>query len=193
VCTSSLAQQNQPDSRIALLIANSNYPDAIPPLPTPVKDARSLAEELKLKGFDADVKNNLSKAETQKALDIFIGKIKKGSTALLFFSGFGIQVSKQNYLIPTDAQIWMEGEAIRDGTSIDSILTRIDQKGANVKIILIDASRRNPYERRFRGVSSGLAALNLPDGTLAMYSAATDKVVNDSDAAANSPFVAQLL
>jgi tetratricopeptide (TPR) repeat protein len=187
-----LAQQNQSDSRVALLIANSNYPDSSTPLATPVKDARSLGDQLKRMGFDVDVKNNLSKADTQKALDSFIAKIRKGSSALFFFSGFGLQVSKQSYLIPTDAQIWTEAEVSRDGTSIDSILTKMNQKGASVKIMIIDASRQNPYERRFRGLSAGLAPLNLPDGALTIYSAATDKVANDSDGT-NSVFVTELL
>src|SRR5262245_38646291 len=85
------AQQNRTDSRIALVIANSTYPDASSPLATPVKDARALGDELKRFGFDVEVKNNLSKADTQKAIDAFVAKIKKGSTALFFFSGFGIQ------------------------------------------------------------------------------------------------------
>jgi tetratricopeptide (TPR) repeat protein len=187
-----LAQQNQSDSRVALLIANSNYPDSSTPLATPVKDARSLGDQLKRMGFDVDVRNNLSKADTQKALDSFIAKIRKGSSALFFFSGFGLQVSKQSYLIPTDAQIWTEAEVSRDGTSIDSILTKMNQKGASVKIMIIDASRQNPYERRFRGLSAGLAPLNLPDGALTIYSAATDKVANDSDGT-NGVFVTELL
>jgi uncharacterized caspase-like protein len=186
------AQQYLPNSRIALLIANTNYPDASAPLATPIKDARSVGDELKRLGFDVDIRNNLSKADTQKALDAFISKIKKGSTALFFFSGFGVQVSKQSYVIPTDAQIWTEAEVGRDGTNIESIVTKMNQKGASVKILIIDASRRNPYERRFRAISSGLAALDLPDGTLAMYSAGTDKVAADSDGP-NSVFIAQLL
>jgi uncharacterized caspase-like protein len=187
-----VAQQNPSNPRIALLIANTNYPDASAPLATPIKDARSVGDELKRLGFDVDIKNNLSKADTLKALDAFISRIKKGSTALFFFSGFGVQVSKQSYVIPTDAQIWTEADVGRDGTNIESIVTKMNQKGAGVKILIIDASRRNPYERRFRAISSGLAALNLPDGTLAMYSAGTDKIAADSDGP-NSVLIAQLL
>ncbi len=44
--------------------------------------------------------------------------------------------------------------------------------GGGVKIALIDASRRNPFERRFRSFSAGLAPVIAPNGTLVMYSAA---------------------
>src|SRR5262245_32362137 len=104
----SFAQQSQSSQRIALLIANSKYPDAGTPLPTPINDARALGDELKRMGFDVDVKNNLTKADTQKAIDDFVAKIRKGATALFFFGGYGIQVSRRSYLIPIDAQIWTE-------------------------------------------------------------------------------------
>jgi uncharacterized caspase-like protein len=186
------AQQNPADLRIALLIANATYPEAVSPLATPPKDARALGDELRRLGFEVDIKNNLTKADTQKAIDAFLGKIRKGSVGLFFFSGFGIQVANHNFLLPTDAQIWTEAEVARDGITIESILDRIDQKGAGVKIIIVDASRRNPYERRFRGVASGLAGLALPNGSLAIYSAAADKVANDVDGA-NSVLMTQLL
>jgi uncharacterized caspase-like protein len=192
ITASADAQQNPSNSRVALLIANSNYPDVSAPLATPVKDASSIGEELKRLGFAVDIHNNLSKGDTFKAIDAFISRIKKGSTALFFFSGFGIQYSKQSYIIPTDAQIWTEADVSRDGTSIESIVTKMDHAGAGVKILIIDASRRNPYERRFRPVAAGLAGLDLPHGSLAMYAAATDKIAGDA-AAANSVFVAQLL
>lgn len=64
--------------------------------------------------------------------------------------------------------------------------------GAAVKLVIVDAARRNPFERRFRGLSTGLAPLTAPSGTLAIYSAAPDRVVNDSEGA-NSLFVSELL
>ena len=186
------AQQKPSDSRVALLIANSNYPDISAPLATPVKDAGSVGDELKHLGFAVDIHTNLGKGDTLKVIDAFISRIKKGSTALFFFSGFGIQHTKQSYIIPTDAQIWTEADVSKDGTSIESIVTKMNQAGADVKILIIDASRRNPYERRIRPVAAGLAALDLPHGSLAIYAAATDKIAGDA-AAPNSVFIAQLL
>jgi uncharacterized caspase-like protein len=46
---------------------------------------------------------------------------------------------------------------------------------------VLDAARRNPFERRFRGSSAGLAAIQAPDETLVMYSAAPGKVAADGD------------
>ena len=66
---------------------------------------RALAEELRQNGFDVDIGENLTKEAMRAAIDRFYGKIKSGSTALLFFSGYGIQSDRQTYVIPVNAQI----------------------------------------------------------------------------------------
>lgn len=172
--------QQASEPRIALIIANAAYPDANAPIPAVLKDARALAEELRRSDFDLDLKENLGKEETQRAIDAFVAKIKPGAAALFYFGGFGIQVARQSFLIPVNAQIWTEAEVKRDGLNVDAMLAEVHRKGAKVKIAIIDASRRNPYERRFRGFSGGLAAIDAPDGTLAMSAAAPGKVTNDA-------------
>ena len=79
-------------------------------------------------------------------------------------------------MIPVDAQIWTEADVRRDGFSLETVLGEINSRGAGVKIALIDASRRNPFERRFRSFSAGLAPVIAPNGTLVMYSAALSSV-----------------
>lgn len=179
-------------NRIALVIGNATYPDDNKPLTQPIKDTRALAEELRRSGFEVIVGEDLTKQKLRAALENFRSKIRPGSAALFFFSGYGIQTGKQSYIIPVDAQIWTEGEVKRDGVTVESVLNDMNAAGAAIKVVIIDAARRNPFERRFRGFSAGLASLNAPAGTLAMYSAAPDKVANESDGE-NSLFVSELL
>ena len=162
----------QSDTRVALLIGNAAYPDAEAPLRDPVNNVRSLADELRQTGFDVDIGENLTKEAMRAAIDRFYGKIKPGSTALLFFSGYGIQSDRQTYVIPVNAQIWTEADVRRDGYSLDILLVEMNKRGANVKIAILDASRRNPFERRFRAVAGGLAPVIVPKGTVVMYAAA---------------------
>jgi hypothetical protein len=128
----------------------------------------------------------------RRAFERLYGKIKPGSVALIFFSGFGVQSSRQSYMIPVDAQIWTEPDVRRDGFSLETVLGEINSRGAGVKIALIDASRRNPFERRFRSFSAGLAPVIAPNGTLVMYSAALSSVVSDNGSD-RSLFVKELL
>ncbi|MBN8961894.1 MAG: caspase family protein [Rhizobiales bacterium] len=178
--------------RVALVIGNAKYPDNETPLKEPLNDARDVADELKRDGFEVEVGENLGGDAMRRALDKFYGRIKPGSAALIFFSGFGIQSARQSYILPVDAQIWTEADVRRDGFSLETILGELNSRGAGVKIALLDASRRNPFERRFRSFSAGLAPVIAPSGTLVMYSAALSSVVSDSGAE-RSLFVGELL
>ncbi|QPF85219.1 caspase family protein [Bradyrhizobium genosp. L] len=178
--------------RFALVIGNAKYPDADAPLKEPINDARDVADELKRDGFTVEVGENLTGDGMRRAFDKLYGKIKPGAVALIFYSGYGIQSNRQSYMIPVDAQIWAEADVRRDGFSLETVLGEINSRGAGVKIALIDASRRNPFERRFRSFSAGLAPVIAPNGTLVMYSAALSSVVSDNGSD-HSLFVRELL
>jgi uncharacterized caspase-like protein len=182
----------RPTNRIALVIGNAKYPDADKPLASPVNDARAIADELRRDGFAVDLGENLTRDGMLKALGKFYGAIKPGSVGLIFYSGFGIQSNRQSYLIPVDSQIWTESDVRQTGVKLEEILGEINNRGAGVKIALIDASGRNPFERRFRSFSAGLAPVIAPNGTLVMYSAALSSIVPDSDSD-HSLFVQELL
>src|SRR6202165_652795 len=178
--------------RFALVIGNAKYPDAEAPLKEPINDAKDIADELKRDGFDVETGENLTGDGMHRAFERLYGHIKPGSVALIFFSGFGIQSNRQSFMIPVDAQIWTEPDVRRDGFSLEAVLGEINNRGAGVKIALIDASRRNPFERRFRSFSAGLAPVIAPNGTLVMYSAALSSVVGDNGGD-HSLFVRELL
>jgi hypothetical protein len=179
-------------ARVALVIGNAKYPDNEAPLKEPLNDAREVADELKHDGFDVETGENLTAEAMRLALKRLYSRIRPGSAALIFFSGYGIQSGRQSYLIPVNAQIWTEADVRRDGFSLETILGEINNRGAGVKIALLDASRRNPFERRFRSFSAGLAPVIAPSGTLVMYSAALSSVVSDASTG-HSLFVNELL
>jgi hypothetical protein len=178
--------------RFALVIGNAKYPDADAPLKEPINDARSVADELKRDGFTVETGENLTGDGMRKAFERLYGHIKPGTVALIFFSGYGVQSNRQSFMIPVDAQIWTEADVRRDGLSLEAVLGEINNRGAGVKIALIDASRRNPFERRFRSFSAGLAPVIAPNGTLVMYSAALSSVISDNGGD-HSLFVQELL
>jgi Caspase domain/Tetratricopeptide repeat len=187
---SALAQVS--GTRFALVIGNAKYPDSDAPLKDAINDARALGKELRRNGFDVDVGENLTKDAMRNALERLYGKIKPGSVALIFFSGYGIQSNRQSYMIPVDAQIWIEGDVRRDGFSVDTMLNQMNTKGAKIKIAILNASRRNPFERRFRPVAAGLAPVIAPPDTMIMYASAPGTVVSDSSSD-QSLFVTELI
>jgi hypothetical protein len=170
--------------RVALVIANAAYADITDPgtsnLKSAVSDARDVGDELKRDGFAVTVGENLSHSAMNSALGSLYAGIKPGDIVLFFFSGYGIQSGRQNYLIPVDAQIWLEQDVRREGFSLTTVIDEINNRGAGAKLVLIDASRSNPYEHRFRNLTGGLAPAVMPKGTLVMYSAAPSAVMADN-------------
>ena len=179
-------------SRIALVIGNGNYPDASAPLAQPINDARALTAALRHNGFDVDVVEDAGKDDMNRAIGRLKSKIRHDSVVMLFFGGYGVQVGRESYMIPVDAVIWKETDVRRDGFSIEQVLDVMKEQGARAKLVVIDASRRNPYERRFRKFSHGLAPINAPDNALILTSATPGKVADDS-AGPYSVLVTELL
>ena len=179
-------------SRIALVIGNGNYPDANAPLTQPINDARALTAALRRDGFDVDVVEDASRDDMARAVERLKSKIKQDSVVMLFYGGYGVQVGRESYMIPVDAAIWKEADVRRDGVSIESVLTVMKERGARAKLVVVDASRRNPYERRFRTFSHGLAPINAPDNALVLTSATPGKVAEDSKGE-HSVLVSELL
>jgi uncharacterized caspase-like protein len=167
-------------SRIALVVGNGHYPDADAPLTQPINDARGLTATLRRNGFDVDVVEDASKDDMRRAVGRLKSKIGPESVVMLFFGGYGIQAGSDSYMIPVDAAIWQESDVRRDGLSIEAVLDVMKEQGAHARLVVIDASRRNPYERRFRRFSRGLAPINAPDNALILTSAAPGKVADDS-------------
>ena len=192
VATEQGADSGKSASRVALVIGNGHYPDATVPLTQPINDARELTDALRRNGFDVDVVEDASRDDMERAVERLKGRVKPESVVMLFFGGYGAQVGRESYMLPVDASIWRESDVRRAGISVESVLSAMTAQGARAKLVVIDASRRNPYERRFRAFSHGLAPIAAPDNALILSSATPGKVADDSDGP-HSVLVAELL
>jgi len=179
-------------SRVALVIGNGHYPDAAAPLAQPINDARGLTAALRANGFNVDVVEDATRDDMSRAVARLKARIRPDSVVMLFFGGYGVQVGRESYMLPVDATIWKEGDVRRDGLSVDQVLDAMKEQGAKTKLVVLDASRRNPYERRFRSYSHGLAPISAPENALILSSATPGKVVDDSKGQ-YSVLVAELL
>jgi uncharacterized caspase-like protein len=166
-------------NRLALVIGNSTYPDADSPLPQMTRDAEVLAIALRKAGFLIDAVDDATRSDMNRAIDHLRARVRLNSIVLVYFRGYGIQSDGQNYLIPVDAKIWSEEDVRRQGVSIERLLSELKTSGARVRLVVIEASRRNPYERRFRSYSHGLAPIQTSENALILSSAAPGQVVED--------------
>src|SRR5947207_3307175 len=164
-------------SRLALVVGNSRYPDASAPLAQPINDARALSTALRNDGFDVDLLEDATRDDLVRAVARIKPKVQSDTVVMLYFGGYGVQSAGETFMIPVDATIWKENDVRHDGVSIEWVLDEVKERGARAKLVVVDASRRNPYERRFRSFSRGLAPVNATDNTLILSSAAADKVI----------------
>jgi Caspase domain len=178
--------QTARSDHLALLIANSNYPDADAARAEVTTGADALANVLRYRGFLVIVVRDATRAGMTEAVDRLKAAARPGSVVLVYFGGFGVQSEGQNYMIPIDAKIWQERDVRRDGVSIERALSDLSASGARIRIAIVDASRRNPYERRFRNYSHGLAPIDAGANTIVITSTSPEQVVDDADASPNS-------
>ena len=163
------------DKRVALVIGNAAYPGA--PLLNPVNDARDMAAALRKLGFEVIERTNVTQKEMNRAIVQFGEKLRSDSIALFFYAGHGMQVRGKNYLIPIDAQIDSEAGVRAETVDVDAVMDQLAVSPLN--IVILDACRSNPFERRFRGVGGGLAQMDAPKGSLIAYATAPGRVAAD--------------
>ena len=164
--------------RTALVLSEATYPDADAPMTDPETEGKALAETLQRHGFAVQSVVNAGGATMAEAIERLVGTIRPGSIAVFVFAGAGIAVAGKNYLIPVDARVWSEADVVREGTSVDKLVQSMADHGATGAAVILDASRRNPFERRFRSVSAGLAPMTALPGTLSIISTAPGTLVD---------------
>jgi uncharacterized caspase-like protein len=176
--------------KVALVIGNGSYAEA--PLKNPPNDARAIAATLRRQGFEVILRENATKVQMNEVVADFGEKLSEGDTALFFFAGHGMQVQGRNYLIPTDARITSEQRVRLETLDIDAVLDQMAAARARVSMVILDACRNNPFERRFRSVGGGLAQINAPEGTMIAYATAPGKVAADGEGS-NGLYTQELL
>jgi hypothetical protein len=165
--------------RVALVIGNADYPSA--PLRNPVNDARAMSRALRELGFEVFSLENANRQRMEQAIVRFAGRLTEDSSGLFYYAGHGIQVNGRNYLVPVDAKIDSEREMRIETVGVHLVLDELGYAGNRINIVILDACRNNPFERRLRGGSRGLAAIDAARGTLIAYATAPGSVALDGD------------
>src|SRR5690348_5043552 len=159
--------------RHALIIGNESY--AKWPLKNPVNDARSMDQALRESGFRTELVLNGSLREMERAIDRFIATLRAGDIAAFYYSGHGIQLSGENYLVPVDFDAKDEADAKYASYSVSRVRERIELSGARLSLLILDACRNNPF-RTSRAAGGGLAAMDTGRGTFIAFSTGPGKV-----------------
>src|SRR5207245_2798816 len=94
------------EKRIALVIGNAGYQAGA--LTTPANDAGLIAQTLQAAGFDVVGARDLDQDSLRRAFRDFLEKATNSgpdTVALVYVSGYGLQLEGENYFVPIDAKI----------------------------------------------------------------------------------------
>jgi uncharacterized protein len=187
------------DKRVALLIGNGAYVKA-PHLDNPSNDVAALKTALTEAGFDiVEARTDLDRAGMITALRTFEDEVQGADIGVIFYSGHGLELNGQNYLIPVDARLASDRDVGDEAISLERVLDALD--GAKrLKLAILDACRDNPFGAAMkrslaRGAPiKGLAKVD-PVGltnVLIAYAAAPGQTALDGEGR-NSPFTSALV
>ena len=186
------------DKRVALVIGNAAY-EHTPKLDNPVHDATAVAELFRKAGFEVVLaQTDVGNLEFKRALRNFLLSAQDSEIAVLFYSGHGIQIGDQNYMVPIDAKLAREYDAKDEAISLERIVEALEP-AKRLRLVILDACRDNPFvvnmKQRVatRSISRGLAPVG-PTGvdTLIAYAAKAGSTASDGGDG-HSPYTKALL
>lgn len=151
------------------------------PLANPTNDANDVCAALRALGFKTTCLTNVStRREFREAIHGFLKDVEPGTETFFFYAGHGLQYHGENYLLPTEAQIWSDADIDFEGVSVGYLLQSLEQARSYPNVIVLDACRDNPFRKNtgFR-VEAGLARIDPPVGTVLAYATAPNSAALD--------------
>ena len=163
--------------RHALVIGNASYKEG--PLKNPANDAEDMAAVLGRLGFDVVKLVDADLRRMEDSVMEFGRRLRDGGVGLFYFAGHGVQVAGVNYLIPIGARIESEGDVRYESVNANRVLSKMQDAGNPLNMVFLDACRNNPFARKFRSPSKGLAPMDAPKGSLVVYATDAGDVAED--------------
>jgi hypothetical protein len=130
--------------RVALVIGNSNYQNA-PALPKAGNNASAMASTFQRAGFYVVIaQTNVGLAQFNKAVAQFKNEAAGSDIAVVYFSGYGVNVEDINYVVPVDAKLANVRDAAVQAITLDSLADAV--AGARrLRLVILDALHGNPF------------------------------------------------
>lgn len=177
------------DRRVALLIGNGAYAHTST-LANPENDVFAMSEALAALGFDVTVLKDAGRLAFGRALQDFQEQAEGVDTALIFYSGHGMEINGRNFLIPVDATLRREGDATLEALPMDMALNALSG-ATRLSALILDACRTHNFPSSERSTARGFAPVGARAGQVVVFSTEAGRVAYDG-AGAMSPFTQAL-
>ncbi|MCB1178230.1 MAG: caspase family protein [Leptospiraceae bacterium] len=183
----------------ALVIGISDY-ENISPLVHPASDAEAIGKILSNLGFQVMRSINPDIDSLQDDIFAFLDSIKSKDcdTGLVYYSGHGIQVNGENFLIPKNMEQLDDERKIKRNTfALNEIFQGLEAASNKVNILILDACRDNPLSQGTKSIggAKGLAGIgSAPNGSFIAYATSPGEVAFDGKKTdANGVYATELL
>jgi formylglycine-generating enzyme required for sulfatase activity len=192
----SAASAAHADKRVALVIGNGAYRN-VTALLNPRNDANDIAASLKRLNFSVNRVIDGTFDDMRRALLQFGREAVGADMAVIYYSGHGMEIGGENWLIPIDAELQSDRDAESEAIPLRSAMLQA-ANGSSLGLVILDACRSNPFaakmqrSKRYRSVDRGLVRVEPSDNVLVAYAAREGTVASDGDGK-HSPFTAALL
>jgi uncharacterized caspase-like protein len=190
------------ERRHALVVGIDEY-DNVATLKKAVNDARAVKAALVTAGFEVQLVEGADQISFLEAIAAFSASIGPGDEAVVYYAGHGVEIDGRNYLLPSDVPAAAPGQEIvltNRAISVEDLVDALQQRGARISLLILDACRDNPFPRsgtRSIGGTRGLAPAPNAEGTFILYSAGEGETaldrLSDTDPNPNSVFTRALV
>ncbi|EPX80314.1 caspase family protein [Litoreibacter arenae] len=188
--------QDAADKRIALIIGNAAYKN-VPELKNPRNDSQDLAAALEQVGFEVLLHTDLTQGSMLDTLRGFRRRATEADVALIYFAGHGIEIDRENYLLPVDAVLETDSDINFEAVKLETMI--FAASGADrLSMVIVDACRNNPFATSIkrtnpnRSIGRGLTAVEPSKNTLVAYAAKEGTTAADGNGR-NSPYADALI
>nr|WP_321267418.1 caspase family protein [uncultured Sulfurimonas sp.] len=164
------------EKKLALVIGNNTYSGQLSKLQNPINDATDVKKALEKTGFEVIFLTDATQAQMDEKLREFSDKLKKSAIGLFYFAGHGLEIANQNYLVPIGADISDKFKVKYKTVAVDEIVTRMNNSGTRLNMLVLDACRNDPFSRG----GGGLAPIVTAKGTLIAYATSPGSVAADN-------------
>ena len=190
-------------NRLAIVIGNGAYPSSIGALKNPKNDASAVSKMLQKLGFSVAVTTDATGKAITDCVEKGLALVQAPQIALLYYSGHGVQINDQNYLVALDADTTAQS---KDGfVALQPIVGKM-QARAKATLVFLDACRNNPIDTGADGLSvatgrnlkrgfvpkAETAATKQARGLLVAYATSPNSFAFDGDGT-YSPFTQAIL
>jgi hypothetical protein len=158
-------------ARLALVIGNDQY-QHVSVLRNAVADAQTMADAFRKAGYQVTQATNRDLKSMKDDLRAFRRRIQGGDEVVLFFSGHGVQLGGENFLLPIDVRSDGEDQVRDDAIGLSTVLADIRGAKPVFTLAIVDACRDNPFTQAGKSIGGrGLTRAASATGEMILFAA----------------------